>query len=380
MKREFHVQFCERRGVQFPSATLLGGQRGSLTSPSDRRTAVLLIEEANRAGARLRKCVSELGLSIRTFERFGSQGEHTRDMRLGAQHPSPGNALSTEERQSILDVCHSKEFSSLPPTQIVPALSDRGIYLASESTFYRILRAHKEQHRRTRAQKPQKRQIPVHRAAAIGDIWVTDISWLRGPVEGAFFYLYFVMDLYSRKIVGYEVYGRESSQYLADVIQRATLREGGSAPKILHSDNGSPMKGTALLALCYDLGIVTTNSRPRVSDDNPHIEALFRTTKYWPGYPYGGFSDLNAARVWIETFVTYYNDHHRHSALNFVTASEMHNGGHIEILAQRQALYEKSKMKNPSRWISGKIRNWSPATDTWTTPSAAQRERRLATA
>lgn len=131
-------------------------------------------------------------------------------MRLGAQHPSPGNALSAKERQNILDVCHSKEFSSLPPTQIVPALSDRGIYLASESTLYRILRAHNEQHRRTRAQKPQKRQTPSHRAAAIGDIWVTDISWLRGPVEGAFFYLYFIMDLYSRKIVGYEVYGRES--------------------------------------------------------------------------------------------------------------------------------------------------------------------------
>ncbi len=146
---------------------------------------MLLIEEANRAGARLKKCVSELGLSIRTFERWRSQGEHTRDMRLGAQHPSPGNALSAKERQNILDVCHSKEFSSLPPTQIVPALSDRGIYLASGSTLYRILRAHNEQHRRTRAQKPQKRQIPSHRAAArryLGHRYLVAARTSRGSI------------------------------------------------------------------------------------------------------------------------------------------------------------------------------------------------------
>nr|WP_276978540.1 integrase core domain-containing protein [Ferrimicrobium acidiphilum] len=175
-------------------------------------------------------------------------------------------------------------------------------------------------------------------------------------------------DLFSDQIVGYEVYENESSHQLATVVQRSTLNEGGRAPNILHSDNGSPMKGVSLLELCYQLGIVTSNSRPRVSDDNPHIEALFRTTKYWPGYPYGGFSNLVQARVWVAEFVDFYNNSHRHSALKFVTPNEVHTGVHLEILQNRSKVYEKARLMRPGRWIQNTIRNWNPATETWTTP------------
>lgn len=309
-----------------------------------------------------------LGISVRTYERWRKEGKSTNDKRYGAIRKKPGFALSDAERQQVLDVCHQNEYSSLPPGQIVPALADMGIYLASESTFYRVLREHKENQRRGRAKASVRRHPLSHLASAPLDIWVTDISWLRGPVVGVFFYLYFVMDLFSRKIVGYEVYENEASRHLATVVHRATMSEGGKAPNLLHSDNGSPMKGVSLLELCRALEIVTSYSRPRVSDDNPHIESLFRTTKYWPGYPYGGFAALDEAREWVERFVSYYNNHHRHSGLNFVTPVQMHNGDHIEILKKRDELYENARSQNPARWSRQVTRNWSPTPGTWTTP------------
>ena len=124
-----------------------------------------------------------------------------------------------------MDICNTREFSSLPPTQIVPALADKGIYLASESSFYRVLRKAKQLRQRSRSKPPKKRHAPIGCATGPGEIWVTDISWLAGPVVGVFYYLYFVMDLFSRKIVGYEVYESQSSENLAKVIYRATLRE-----------------------------------------------------------------------------------------------------------------------------------------------------------
>ncbi|WP_052607182.1 IS3 family transposase [Acidithrix ferrooxidans] len=323
------------------------------------------MEEAHNGGARLRLAVKELGLSLRSFQRWKAEGDNTHDKRPFATRAKPSFALDESERQEILDTMHKEEFSSLPPSQVVPALADKGIYLGSESTFYRILRDHKQNNHRGRAKTAVKRDIPSHLANAPLEIWVTDISWLRGPVHGVFYYLYFVMDLYSRKIVGYEVYGCESSQQLADVVVRATLLEGGRAPKILHSDNGSPMKGSSLLELCYKMGITTSNSRPRVSDDNPHTESLFRTTKYWPGYPYGGFENLRDSRTWVEKFVNYYNYHHRHSGLKFVTPHDVHEGNHLEVLSMRQKLYETTKELNPKRWINSKVRDWSL---TWREP------------
>ena len=339
-----------------------------MTSPSDRLNAISLIDEANRAGARLKVAARELGLSIRTYQRWKKEGEGTKDRRPYSTRGKPSFALDAKERQEILDTLHKEEFSSLPPSQVVPILADRGIYLASESTFYRLLRQQQENTRRGRAKAATKRGVPSHFAKSPLEIWVTDISWLRGPAHGVFYYLYFVMDLYSRKIVGYEVYESESSKQLADVVMRATLLEGGNAPKILHSDNGSPMKGSSLLELCYNLGITTTNSRPRVSDDNPHIESLFRTTKYWPGYPYGGFANISDSRIWVEKFVNYYNSSHRHSSLKFVTPNECHQGTHIEILQSRHNIYQDARAKNPKRWFSSKLRDWSPTQGTWTTP------------
>jgi putative transposase len=325
------------------------------------------VDEANAAGARLVKCTGVLGISLRTYQRWKKEGEDSLDKRRGATRPRPAHALSAAETKAVLDACHSERFSSLPPTQIVPTLADQGVYLASESSFYRILRAHEENQRRQRAKPPDRREPPAYPARAPLEIWVTDISWLRGPSVGVFYFLYFVMDLFSRKIVGWEVYENESSAHLARVVSRATIAEGGCAPIRLHSDNGSPMKGTSLLQLCYDLGIVATNSRPRVSDDNPHIEALFRTTKYWPGYPWGGFADLDAARRWIESFVDVYNHHHLHSGLGYLSPETVHSGAHHAVLKARTELYAQAMAANPARWVGRVTRNWSLQPVVWTT-------------
>jgi Transposase and inactivated derivatives len=283
--------------------------------------------------------------------------------------PTPPNALSDKERDEIVKVCADPEYSSLPPSQIVPALADKGIYLASESTFYRVLHDAGLNKRRSRVALPRKRSKPNHVATGPREVWVTDISYLPGPIKGLFYYLHFIMDLYSRKIVGYEIYESESSENLAAVLKRATLNEGGRAPEILHSDNGSPMKGTTLVALCHVLGIGSSYSRPRTSNDNAHMESMFRTVKYCASYPYDGFSSLLAARIWIEGFVKFYNEEHHHSGLNFVTPNQKHNGEDVGILAKRAQVYAQAKAKNPKRWIKGNTRNWDPVVATSLVPT-----------
>jgi transposase InsO family protein len=189
-------------------------------------------------------------------------------------------------------------------------------------------------------------------------------------VKGLFFYLYLMIDLYSRTIVGGEVYACESAAYAAEVVRRAVLVEQcRDQPVVRHADNGSPMKGSALLETLYRLGVVTSYSRPRVSNDNPFSEAVFRTCKYRPEYPEHGFASLEAARAWILQFVTWYNHDHRHSRIRFVTPHERHSGQEAAIIAQREAVYEQAKARHPERW-QGAIRNWKPVTEVWLNPAA----------
>ncbi|CAG4902086.1 IS3 family transposase [Acidithrix sp. C25] len=338
---------------------------------SERQRAVTLIAEANSAGVNLSCAVREVGICESTYERWRKAGgvDATKaspkeisdaileDKRLTRVYPTPPNALSDQERAEILKVCASPEYRSLPPAQIVPALADQGVYLASESTFYRVLGDAGLNKRRGRVALPRRRSEPNHVAKGPREVWVTDISYLPGPIKGLFYYLHFIMDLYSRKIVGYEIYENESSENLATVLKRATLNEGSLAPSVLHSDNGSPMKGTTLVALCYLLGIAASYSRPRTSNDNAHMESMFRTVKYCASYPHDGFASLMAARVWIEGFVQFYNEEHHHSGLNFVTPNQKHNGEDVMILAKRVKVYEEAKAKNPKRWINANTRN-----------------------
>jgi len=291
------------------------------------------------------------------------------DGRPTAERPAPAHKLTPAERQAILAACNTPEHASLPPSQIVPRLADQGVYLGSESSFYRVLRDEDQQKHRGRSQAPRApRPLPTHRAIGPCQLWSWDISWLPGPIRGAFFYLYQIVDVWSRKIVGWEVFEEESADHAATLVQRAVWAEGClDTPLVLHADNGSPMKGSTLRSMLEALGVQPSYSRPRVSNDNPYSEALFRTCKYRPEYPTDGFASLQAARDWMLAFVRWYNTEHRHSAIRFVTPQQRHDGQEAEILANRQAVYQQAKAAQPQRW-SGHTRTWEPVAEVWLNP------------
>lgn len=325
-----------------------------------RQHIVEIIGEAVEAGARLFKACEMVGIDASTYRRW-QDGEQVRaDQRPAVERPAPRNKLSPEEREQLVAVFHEPAFQSLPPSQVVPRLADEGIYLASESTCYRVLHDVGEQHDRGRAKPRQQRAKPAeYVATGPNQAWSWDVTYLKGPARGLFFYLYMIVDIFSRKIVGWEVYERECGELASALVRRAVMSEGClSTPDILHADNGSPQKSSTLRATLQQLGIEPSYSRPRVSNDNAYSEALFKTTKYRPDFPTDGFLTLADAQAWVLKFVRWYNLEHRHSGIKFVTPDERHRNVDVEILRQRAALYDQAKAARPERW-SGATRNWS---------------------
>ncbi len=260
-----------------------------------------LVEEAESGGARRTKVCDLLGIHARTLSRWQDDtGKIKPDGRVEADRPTPANQLSEEERQRILAVCNLPQYAHLPPSQIVPTLADEGIYIASESTFYRMLRETDQLHHRGKAQMPRKVPKPAsHCATAPNQVWSWDITFLATTVTGLFLKLYLIMDIYSRKIVGWEIHESECAAHVSALIQKACLAEGiDPAGLVLHADNGGPMKAATMLATLQKLGVVPSFSRPSVSDDNPYSEALFRSLKYAPAFPLKLFEGLEDARQW----------------------------------------------------------------------------------
>jgi len=330
-----------------------------MTTLADRNQALALIDEARASGARLAPACRELGIVANTYRRW-YRGDG--DRRPEAERPTPPQALSEDEREAVRSYCYRPDLASLPPAQIVPWLLDEeGIYLASESTFYRILRADNAQHHRGRAAAPKApAPAPQHRAEEPNAVWSWDVTYLPTQIRGLFFYLYLIMDLFSRKIVGFEAFDTENAVNSRQVLNQAIHREGiNQCPRVLHADNGAAMRGATLKARLETLGIEASYSRPRVSNDNPYSEALFRTCKYRPMYPVDGFATLQSAREWVLAFVDWYNNAHRHSAIRYVTPNQRHQGRDGAILAERHRRYQEAKAKRPERW-SGKTRDWTP--------------------
>lgn len=318
-----------------------------------------LLDEAVAAGARMTKACELVGLSMRSVERWRAQADGGSDLRAGPRL-APSHKLTEQERQTLIAIANSPEFRNKSPRQIVPALADRGQYIASESTFYRVLHEEGQMAHRDRARPRTSRKPEEKVAHAPNQVWCWDITYLRSSVRGAFYYLYMLLDIYSRKIVGWWVAAEESMDVAADLIDSA-IREHDVPPHalVLHADNGGPMKGSTMLAKLHSLGVLASFSRPRVSDDNPYAEALFRTLKYRPGYPRKPFNDLDAARAWVAGFVSWYNAEHLHSALRYVTPDERHAGHDHSILAARHHVYQVAHSQAPRRW-SRQTRNWSP--------------------
>lgn len=325
------------------------------------------VDEANAAGARRKPACELLGISPRTLQRWlrcdGIEG----DARTVRRY-EPVNKLTDQEREQVLTVANSMAFAHLPPSQIVPILAERGDYVASESTFYRVLRDAKQlQHRQSSRPATVRHKPKALQATAPNQLYSWDITYLPTTIKGVFLYLYLFMDIYSRKVVGWQVYEHESSDWAAQILRDIVQRERIDCGQvILHSDNGGPMKGATLLAL----GIKPSFSRPAVSNDNPYSESLFKTLKYRPEYPAQLFSGVADARQWVAGFVDWYNHEHRHSAIQFVTPAQRHAGRDVQILAHRKTVYEAAKAKHPERW-SQETRNWKPVTVVHLNPDKA---------
>jgi transposase InsO family protein len=271
--------------------------------------------------------------------------------------------LSQAEREKLLAVANEPRFAAVPPARIVPMLADEGVYLASESSFARVLRQQGQNAHRGRAKAPKPVRPPTtHIADAPGQVWCWDMTYLPATVLGRWFHLYLILDLYSRKIVGWEVHETDESHHAVHLVRRTALAEGiatMAAKPVLHGDNGSTLKATTVLAMLNWLGITPSYSRPRVSDDNAYAESLFRTAKYRPEFPTKGFATLDEARAWAASFVHWYNVDHRHSGIRYVSPAQRHACKDHAILAARHDLYTRCRELHPARW-SGKTRNWSP--------------------
>ena len=317
------------------------------------------IDEACAAGARLDKACNIAGISHRTIQRYRQDDQVSLDKRKSAaSHRTPANKLTDAERSEILRVANFPEFADKPPSQIVPDLADQGIYVASESSFYRVLRAAKQLAHRGRTKAPTHSKPDELVATGPNQLWSWDITYLPTTVKGLFFYLYLIMDIYSRKIVGWEVFAEESAEHAASTFQKAYLRQSvAGKPLILHSDNGSPMKGATMLGTLQRLGVMPSFSRPSVSNDNAYSESLFKTMKYNSGFPEKPFDTVTEARQWVSGFEHWYNEEHRHSAIQFVTPGQRHRGEDILILKKREDIYEAARANRPERWAK-QCRNW----------------------
>lgn len=329
-----------------------------------------MIDVAVDAGARREQACEVVGLAGRTVERW-READVGDDGRAGPRTRA-ANAFTPAERAKVLEVVNSPEYRDLPPKQVVPRLADEGRYIGSESTIYRILRAEGQDAHRGRAKPRTVRTVDEHVATAANQVWSWDITYLLSAVRGRFFYLYMVEDVWSRRIVGFEVHEEESMEASAALVRATCAAEDvDPAGLVLHSDNGGPMKGSTMLATLKHLGIVPSFSRPSVSDDNPFIESLFRTLKYRPEYPHKPFDTIDAARAWVTAFVAWYNAEHRHSGIRFVTPDERHHGRENDVLANRVRVYERARRRHPNRWSRG-TRNWTPAPAVFLNPKRDQ--------
>lgn len=317
------------------------------TSLEDRHKAFSLIKQGQSLKLSKKKSCEALGLNYRSVVRW-EKNKLQADQRRGPK--SVPYALKKEEREEILRVCNSSEFKNLCPWQIVPKLADRGVYLASESSFYKVLKENNQLIHRGATKRPEKREVKGLLATRPNQVWSWDITYLHSPIRGKFYYLYLIMDIYSRMIIGWRIEEEQNSNYSSELIDRCCKKFRVKRKQLtLHSDNGGPMKGATMLATLQKLGITPSFSRPRVSDDNPYSESLFKTLKYHHSMP-GQPLSIEGYKCWMRGFEDWYNKVHLHSQISFVTPYSRHYGEDKKTLDKRRKLYLEAKSKNPSRW------------------------------
>jgi putative transposase len=267
------------------------------------------------------------------------------------RRPSPERALVSQERQEVLDVLHSEEFMDKAPQEVYAALLDRGQYLCSIRTMYRLLEANQEVRERRNQLRHPSYQKPELLATAPNQVWSWDITKLLGPAKWTYFYLYVILDIFSRYVVGWMIASQESRGLAKKLIQEALERQNILPGQLtIHADRGSSMKSKPVALLLSDLGITKTHSRPHTSDDNPYSEAQFKTLKYRPGFPerFGGLED---ARAFCQDFFRWYNTEHHHSGIGLMTPEVVHYGLAKEVFQAREKVLLAAYEVHPERFV-----------------------------
>jgi len=320
-----------------------------------------------KSGARKNRACEILGMPIRTIQRWEKNLiEDQRKLNLFTIH----NKLTDKETEEIISVCCSERFRDMNPHQIVPILAEEGKYIASERSFYRVLKENKLLEHRSECRLSQKKSKPAElKADGPNQVISWDITYLRSIIKGSYYYLYMFVDVWSRAIVGWDIYETESSKHASETMKRINIKNNVSGVR-LHSDNGSPMKGATMLATLQNLGVIPSFSRPRVSDDNPYSEALFKTLKYKASY-HKHFKTMDDAKNWVSLFVEWYNFEHRHSSIKYVTPMQRHTGEDKQILEKRKKTYIEARKKNPGRWSQG-VRDWDRENIVYLNPNLKQ--------
>jgi putative transposase len=267
--------------------------------------------------------------------------------------PAPPRALSSIEKALVRELLNSERFQDLAPREVYAELLDEERYLCSVSTMYRILAEHAEVRERRNQLRHPAYQQPELLATGPNQVWSWDITKLRGPSKGLYYYLYVIIDIYSRYVVGWLIAEVESAELAEQLIAETCAKQGVQRAQLtLHADNGSPMIAKTVAILLADLGVAKSHSRPHVSNDNPYSEAQFKTLKYRLDYP-ERFGSLADARTWGRSFFTWYNHQHHHTGLGLLTPAAVHAGRAETVRQQRQMVLEQAFQAHPERFVKG---------------------------
>lgn len=276
---------------------------------------------------------------------------HLRGNAIPPARPKPSRALDEAERQAVMDTLHSERFRDQAPSQVYATLLDECTYLCSIRTMYRILdEAGEVRERRDQLRHPNYRK-PELLATGPNEVWSWDITKLLGPVKWSYFYLYVILDIFSRYVVGWMVAHRESAELAERLIEESCRKQGIRPGQLtLHADRGSSMTSKPVACLLSDLGITKTHSRPHVSDDNPFSESQFKTLKYRPEFPQR-FGSIEGARSFCQAFFPWYNGEHRHSGIGLLTPEVLHYGHADAVIQCRQAVLSGAYARHPERFV-----------------------------
>lgn len=282
-----------------------------------------------------------------------------------SSRPAPARALSPQERATVLGYLHEERFQDRSPAAIYATLLDEGVYPCSIRTFYRILQsAGQNRERRNQLTHPPYRK-PELLATAPNQLWSWDITKLMGPAKWTYFYLYVILDVFSRYVVGWMVAHQESAQLAQRLIQDTCRKQNIVAGQLtLHADRGSSMTSKPVAFLLADLGITKTHSRPHVSDDNPYSESQFRTLKYRPEFP-ARFGSIQDSRAFGQQFFSWYNQEHRHSGLSLLTPAMVHYGQARQVIEQRQNILNAAYAAHPERFVNHPPKPLPLPTEVW---------------